>query len=81
MCQHNFEICFNSRTNNLYKKAIRNIFHLFTGKLTHFHLATKNKMNLFAAVRLQTIVTYVTHVPPAFLYTLVKMLILKIFKY
>ena len=75
MCEHNYWLCFNSHIQRTCtKKLFRNIFHVFTSALTHFRLGTKNKIELFAAFRLWTIVTYVTL---NFLYIFVKMLILE----
>ena len=61
MCEQTFEFCSNSHTKNLYKKAIpQYFFHIFTSKVTDFHLENKSTMNLLAPFRLWTILTYFT---------------------
>lgn len=78
MFEQKFRLCFNSITNNFCKKGCSVIFfHAFTSKLTQFDQAGKNEINILAVIRFQSIVMYVA---PAFLYTLVKMVILEKFQ-
>ena len=50
MCEHNYELCFNSYIQRTCTKLFSNIFHVFTSTLTHFRLETKNKMDSFRSL-------------------------------
>lgn len=51
MCEHNYELCFNSYIQRTCTKLFSNIFHVFTSTLTHFRLETKNKMDSFCSLQ------------------------------